>query len=636
MARILSDRGGGSPPPFTLGDAADREEVDSSFDLWKQFAEANTPLSFSQSWLSLQCSMLPGARSALVLLAASERGPFTPSAVWPDASVSVKHLVPAARRALRECRGFLILNGSTPLPGAPPLDYPQISYPLEVSGKIRGAVVLEVDRLPEPQIQELMRRLHWGAAWLEVMLRRMDAQKSADQNERVKLVLDLLVSAVEQERFQPAAMALVTQMATKLGCDRVTLGFEEREKLRVKALSHSAEFGKQMNLVRAIESAMDEAVDQRATIVYPLPDDAAPLVIRAHSELVRQHGSGAVLTVPIKSDGKLLGGLTLERPADRPFGPETVELCESVAALVGPVLNTKRKEERWLIIKAKDAAAAQVENLVGPGHLLLKVFTFIFLALVVFFYFVKGEFRVTAPVNLEGTIQRTVCAPFNGYIMEARVRPGDIVQEGQLLCLLDERDLKLEHLKWVTQREQLVKQYHEAMAKHDRSQVQINQAKIEQAEAQIGLLDEQLTRTKVAAPFHGVVMKGDLSQSLGSPVERGQVLFEVAPLDSYRVVVQVDERDMDFVRVGQRGKLMLPSMPGDVFPLEVQKITPVSMAKEGRNYFRVEARLENTPGRLRPGMEGVGKVVIDQRRFIWIWTREIIHWVYLKIWTWWP
>ena len=636
MTRIFSDRGGGSPPPFTLGDAVERDEADSASELWKQFAEATTPLSFSQGWLSLQCSMLPGARSALVLLGASEKGPFTPSAVWPDATVSVKHLVPAAERALRERRGFLILNGDEGLAGAPPLEYPQISYPLEVSGKIRGAVVLEFDRLPERQIQDHMRQLHWGAAWLEVMLRRIDAQKSADQNERLKLVLDLLVSAVEQERFQPAAMALVTQMATKLECERVSLGFEERNRLQVKALSHSAEFGKQMNLVRAIETAMDEAVDQRATVLYPSPDSGIPLVTRAHAELARQHGSGVILTVPIKSDGKLVGGLTLERPAGRPFDPETVELCESMAALVGPMLDLKRKEERWLLTKAIDSLAARVKEITGPGHFPLKLATIVFLAVVVFFYSAKGEFRVTAPVSLEGIIQRAVCAPFNGYIMEARVRPGDIVQPGQLLCLLDERDLKLEHLKWFTQREQLVKQYHEAMAKHDRSQVQINRAKIEQAEAQIGLLNEQLIRTKVAAPFRGVIMKGDLSQSLGSPVERGQVLFEAAPLDSYRVVIQVDERDMDYIRVGQRGRLMLPSMPGDVFPLQVQKITPVSLAKEGRNYFRVEAYLENTPDRLRPGMEGVGKVVIDKRRFIWIWTRELIHWVYLKIWTWWP
>jgi multidrug efflux pump subunit AcrA (membrane-fusion protein) len=131
-------------------------------------------------------------------------------------------------------------------------------------------------------------------------------------------------------------------------------------------------------------------------------------------------------------------------------------------------------------------------------------------------------------------------------------------------------------------------------------------------------------------------MKGDLSQSLGAPVEKGQVLFEVAPLESYRVIVEVDERDITDVAVGQQGELVLSSMPDDVFTLVIEKITPVSIAKEGRNYFRVEARLENSSERLRPGMEGFGKISIDRRKLIWIWTHELIDWVRLKLWRWIP
>jgi hypothetical protein len=65
-------------------------------------------------------------------------------------------------------------------------------------------------------------------------------------------------------------------------------------------------------------------------------------------------------------------------------------------------------------------------------------------------------------------------------------------------------------------------------------------------------------------------------------------------------------------------------------------MTPVSTATEGRNFFRVEARIENASGRLRPGMEGVSKVFVDRRRLAWIWTHEIIDWVRLKIWNWLP
>jgi hypothetical protein len=40
--------------------------------------------------------------------------------------------------------------------------------------------------------------------------------------------------------------------------------------------------------------------------------------------------------------------------------------------------------------------------------------------------------------------------------------------------------------------------------------------------------------------------------------------------------------------------------------------------------------------RLRPGMEGVGKVAIGERRLIWIWTHKLIDWVRLAFWSWMP
>jgi len=636
MLQIPPDLGDGPRSRHKGGELGDSQKAGPDYDLWRQFAEATTPKIFLQSWLSLQCYMLKGVRSAMVLLGAPDRGPFTPAAVWPNPSFNVRHLTGAAERALKERRGLLIKADSAQSSENLVIESHHIAYPIETSGKIHGVVVLEVDSRPSHDIQEIMRQLHWGTAWLEVMLRRTDALKSAEANQRMQDVLDLVASALEHDRYQQAAMAFVTRLAMKLECDRVSIGFKDRNKLNVSALSHSAEFGKQMNLVRAIGLSMDEAIDQRAVIVYPLPSEATPVVTRAHAELARQHGAGTICTVPLRSNEKFLGGMTLERPADKAFDPPTVELCETVAALVGPILEAKRREERWLITKAGESFAVQLKKLVGPGHLLVKLIAAVLVAIVIFFWFARGDYRVTAETSLEGTVQRVVTAPFNGYITEARVRPGDVVKQEQLLCLLDDRDLKLERLKWFSQREQLINQYHEAMAKHERPQIRITRAKIDQAEAQIALLDEQLLRTKVTAPFNGVIMKGDLSQSLGAPVERGQVLFEVAPLESYRVIVEVDERDIADITVGQQGELVLPSMPGNVFKLFIDKITPVSTAKEGRNYFRAEARLENTSERLRPGMEGVGKITIDRRRLIWIWTHELIDWLRLKLWSWWP
>jgi hypothetical protein len=142
---------------------------------------------------------------------------------------------------------------------------------------------------------------------------------------------------------------------------------------------------------------------------------------------------------------------------------------------------------------------------------------------------------------------------------------------------------------------------------------------------------------RIKAPFDGLIISGDLSQALGAPVERGDILFEVAPLFDYRVMLKMDERDVADIRPGQTGMLALSARPDEPMPIEVVRVTPISTSEDGLNYFTVETVLTD-PGEepLRPGMEGVAKVEIDERRLIWIWTRKIILWFRLFIWSWTP
>ena len=246
------------------------------------------------------------------------------------------------------------------------------------------------------------------------------------------------------------------------------------------------------------------------------------------------------------------------------------------------------------------------------------------------------QYRISARATLEGSVQRALVAAVDGYILESNARAGDLVKAGHVLARLDDRDLRLEHRRWQSERAQLEKEYRKALAGEDRTQVSILRAQIEQASAQLGLAAEQLGRTTVVAPFDGIVLKGDLDQLLGSPVDRGTVLFELAPLDGYRIIVQVDERDLADVAVGQSGRLALSALPGQPFDLVVERITPISTAAEGRNYFRVEAVLEEPVEVLRPGMMGIAKIDAGRRQLLWIWTHEMFDWLRLRTWSFLP
>jgi multidrug resistance efflux pump len=142
--------------------------------------------------------------------------------------------------------------------------------------------------------------------------------------------------------------------------------------------------------------------------------------------------------------------------------------------------------------------------------------------------------------------------------------------------------------------------------------VRVLEAQIAQADAQLALIDEQLVRTKLRAPFDGVV-----GQGRPEPVALARRSSAATCCSSsrrsirIRVILKVDERDITNVKVGQSGLLTLSSMPHDAMPMAVEKITPVSVVEEGRNLFRVEAAVKGGIEKLRPGMEGVGKIEVD-------------------------
>jgi RND family efflux transporter MFP subunit len=332
--------------------------------------------------------------------------------------------------------------------------------------------------------------------------------------------------------------------------------------------------------------------------------------------------------------GRPFGAICVERSVGEPFDDETVRLCESIAAVVAPVFQEKKLNDRWIGAKIRDSLATQLGRLLGRGYLGRKIFLLVVAGIAVTLYYAHGEFRITADTVLEGAEQRAVVTPYNGFVASSQKRVGDRVKKGDVIATLDDTDLRLDLVEITSGKAQAQSQYDEALAAYDRAAAKVFKAKLDQADARIGLVTEKLKRTRLVSPLEGIIVNGDLSQSLGAAVTRGEVLFEIASLYAYRVILQVDERDISYIKPGQEVELVLSAFPEKPLRLGVEAITPVTRAAEGRNFFRVEASLEDPDGLLRPGMEGVAKIHVDERRYIWIWTRQLLDWMRLWAWRW--
>lgn len=602
---------------------------------WSAFATAASDADFCRAWLALQCTAVSGVRAGLLLLRAPGSQAYVPAAVWPDARRDVSYLTEAAERALTARRGSVLgLEPQEQERIAP--DTLHVAYPVEADGEVHGAVVLDVVARPEAQLQGVLRQLLWGAGWLEALLRRQGAGRESRTLERAAAGLDLLQATQQHRELGAAAIALVNELATRVQADRVSVGVMRKGTLKLQAISRTAWFEPNSQLVEAIENAMEEAIDQDAAIALPQPAQARTRVNVAHRDLAARAGAAAVLGVPLASSGRCIGALLLERSDGPAFDADTVLLVEVVGELVAPGLERLVERERWIAGRWVEQLAALRDRLLGPRSPTLKLGAIVAAAALVFLVFAEGQFRVSARTLIEGATQRAVVAPFESFLAEAHVRAGDRVTAGQLLARIDDRDLQLERVRWASEKEQSERKYRDALARRDRVASRILAAQVGQADAQLALVEEKLARTRLAAPFDGIVVSGDLSQLLGAPLEQGKVLFELAPLDAYRVVLQVDERDIGYVAPAQRGELALAGHTASTLPFTVKTVTSVSTPRDGRNYFRVEAALEEAPPALRPGMEGVGKVTAGEASLAWIWTRTFTDWARIALWSWLP
>lgn len=603
-----------------LQEAAGAEAEILDTEVWSRLQAAPSAEAFASAWLDLQCRLLGAVRLGAVLLAPEEGAAMTPIALRPATAQLSPALISAAERAATEQRG-VVRKGEDGVSA--------FALPILIDDVLRGVVALEFMAGSGVEAKRVMRQLQWGTGWLEVLIRR----RHPGSREQLVSIMELVTSASSKLTYADATLSLVNEVARLLDCERVSLGRLKGRHTRVRAVSNNASFKRRSKEVRAIAAAMDEAVEQREVIRLPQAEGGAPLSTRAHRDL-SDRGGHSVLTVPLHLDGEAVGAFTLEREA--PFRDADAALLEQLAAVVTPSLEARRQNDRWFFIRARDQIGVGLRMILGPRHVAAKLIAIGLIATTAFLLTATSTWRVSSDARLEATVRRVVTAPMQGYVEMALVRPGDIVTEGAPMAELDDSELRLELVRVLAEKSQYEQKYREAFAAEERAEARVVRAQIDGADARLALIEQQLSRVVITAPFDGVVVSGDLSQALGSPVNRGDVLFEVAPLDSYRIVAQVDERDISRVAPGQAGVIVLSSLPDRSFLFTVESLTPVSEVIEGSNRFRVEGRLEQSLPEMRPGMEGVAKIAIEERRLAWIWTHRFLHWARMKAWRWLP
>lgn len=241
---------------------------------------------------------------------------------------------------------------------------------------------------------------------------------------------------------------------------------------------------------------------------------------------------------------------------------------------------------------------------------------------------------VEAPVVLRPERAQVVTAPFDGLLEASTVQPGDAVVARQTpIARLATREVELELAAARARAANDLRDASVARAGGQPAQEQISLLAARRAEAQVALLEHRLQLADIRAPADGVIIAGDLRRSLGQPLSRGQVLFEIALAGPLRAEALVLDEDSTRLREGQRLRFATAAEPGRTRDAVVERIRPMAEVVEGRNVFRVIARIEDAQDDdLRPGMEGWARIETGRTTWLMALLRDPIRWVRRRFW----
>ncbi|MGA2266315.1 MAG: HlyD family efflux transporter periplasmic adaptor subunit [Phycisphaerae bacterium] len=605
------------------------------------------PEHFLLTLLAVQCH-IASASGGVIFRSSKEGSPevlavYPPLAAGATAPVWLAHAVESAPAVLAKgATTVKTLQAADDLYGVPAQQW-LIMVPLRNEQRVRGLAAFVV-ATSDPSVVEISKeRLELTISLLSLYEMRLTIQQRAMDLRRLRLAMETLAAVDEHDRFTGSAMAFCNELASRWSCQRVGLGFLKGRYVQLAALSHTEKINRKMKLVQDIESAMEECLDQNLEILHPA-DAQATYISRATTELSNRQGPAAIVSLPLRRKGEPVAVATLERQADEPFGADELEALRLTCDLCTARLVNLYEHGRWFGVTLAAKTRRGLATLLGPKHTWVKAAAVAVFVVLVFLVFARGDYQAEAPCVIEAIHKQVVPAPFDGFLKSASVRPPDRVQENSVLGELDTAELRLDLSAAKAEQAGYLRQVTAAMrdASVTRDPSKFAESQIAQASAdalaeKIKVLEHHIAQARLTSPINGIVVVGDLERQIGAPVKTGDVLFEIAQLESLRAELSVPEDQIADIREGQTGQLATVSHPDQRLDFIVERINPVAEMAKQKNVFKVRVRFTGVDlaGRhdwLRPGMEGMAHVQIGKRPYVWLWTHRLVNWVRMRLW----
>jgi multidrug resistance efflux pump len=505
-----------------------------------------------------------------------------------------------------------------------------VKLPLDRPEEICVAVFLLLNAT-EAQAQEALVRAQLAADTPFAYLLTLSSAQAKGESEKFAASVDVITLLNAEKKFLAASIALSNAVESRYNCDRVSLGWLENGYIRLKSISRTERFDKNMAAVKALELMMEESFDQDEEIVVPAPERST-FVWRDHEKFSKQNTAGHICSLPIRIERKPTAVLTCERQS-RPFTPAELQQLRLACDQSARRLSDLHAQEGWFGARLARSTRTQCAKLLGPEHTWAKVAALLGAVALFFLFLVPVNYRVQGNFILKSDAVAYLTAPFDGFIKEVKVRPADRVLKDAVLLQMNTDELAIEEANALADQVRYQREAEKARATNGLAEMRIAQALSDQAKAHLDMTRLRLQQSSIRVPFDGVIVEGDLRERIGAPLKQGDALFKTTKLEGMYVEGEINQRDVQNVKVQAHGQIAFVTQPKLKYPIAIERVYPAAVTKEAENVFVFRATAQGSAADWwRPGMSGLIKVEAGRRTLFWILTHRTVDFLRLSLW----
>ena len=461
-----------------------------------------------------------------------------------------------------------------------------------------------------------------------------DAERRAHDLTTLLRISREITSTLDVDRL---ALTIVNLASQALNYDRAAIALESGGGLALKAISGQETFNRSDESVREMDRLITWLAERAETVYVAdlsADDELAASVRRAFASYLDSSGIRSLCLVPLEDEEGRLGAFYLESATPGFLGESGLEAARLLANQISVSMrNAELYSQVPLIGFLAPIGEWRRQLATMPRSRLLTRVILPVAALVLVIAFPWRERIAPRHVQLLPESRMPVRATVAGLLEEVRVNTGESVREGDVLGLLRDDEIRMKIQETSAALAVAEREAAAALARRDQAQAKIAEISVEELMQRLDLLNDELERTRLAAPASGTVLTLRPEDRLGEWLGAGETFVVLGRTDRLELEARVSQQDIERVRRGQEVRVKVPAHPQYTFIGTVTEIAPAADSSlAGEPTVVVHAVLDNARALLRPGIEARAKIVGHRYPIGYLIARPFWRWIQMRFW----